>query len=94
MTVNDVLLVFKGIDFNKKYEKEFEKDLAKRSENKYSFGDIRVCPYECIDSWQRFNETSFPGRKKKLQQSKMEDIKGTRKKNLGEFQITKFRCVS
>ena len=64
MTVNDVLLVFKGIDFNKKYEKEFEKDLAKRSENKYSFDDIRVCPYEYIDSWQRFSETSYPGRKK------------------------------
>ena len=58
----------------KNYKKEFNKELIKRFENTQKFcnGDInkfilllrkRVYPYEVIDSWERFDETSLPDKK-------------------------------
>ena len=54
--------------------KDFNKELYKRFGNTYEFcnGDINkfilllrngVYPYEYIDSWERFNEKSLPGKK-------------------------------
>ena len=58
----------------KNYKKEFNKELIKRFENTHKFcnGDINkfilllrkgVYPYEDIDSWERFDETSLPDKK-------------------------------
>ena len=33
-----------------------------------------VCPYEYMDSWEKFNETSLPDKKSFIQQLYLEDI--------------------
>ena len=66
---------FKYVDCNKNYEKEFDANLAQRfgNTNKLCDRDIKnfclillkgVYPYEYMDSWQRFYETSLPNKKK------------------------------
>ena len=56
-----------------KYQKDFNKELIKRFANTYRFcnEDINkfilllkkcVYPYEYMDSWKRFNETSLPNK--------------------------------
>ena len=60
-------LIFKCIDWEKVYEKEFNKKLVERFANTYKFCDndlnkfimlLRKCayPYEYIDGWDKFNE--------------------------------------
>ena len=60
-------LIFKCIDCEKEYEKEFNKKLVERFANTYKFcnNDLDkcimllrkgVCPYEYIDEWDKFNE--------------------------------------
>ena len=67
-------LIRKCIDCNKNYKLLFNKDLIKRFPNTYEFcnGDINkfilllrigVYPYEYMDSWKRFDETSLPEKK-------------------------------
>ena len=69
----------------KNYEKEFNKELIKRFANLYQFcnKDINkfilllrkgVYPYEYIDNWERFNETSLPNKKAFYSNLNMEDI--------------------
>ena len=64
-------LIFKCLKCNKNHKKHFNKELIKRFPNTYEFcdGDINtfilllrkgVHPYEYMDSWKRFNETSLP----------------------------------
>ena len=64
-------LVFKCIDCEKEYEKEFNKELIERFANTYEFcnNDINkfimllrkgVYPYEYIDGWDIFNEKIIP----------------------------------
>ena len=66
-------LIFKCIDCEKEYEKEFNKELIERSANTYKFCDndlnklimlLRksVYPYEYIDRWDKFNEKIIPGK--------------------------------
>ena len=55
MTVNDVSLVFKCVECNKTYEKEFDGDLTKRSENKYRFCDSDIDKF-CL----MFQEGVYP----------------------------------
>ena len=66
-------LIFKCIDCEKEYEKEFNKELIERFANTYKFCDndldkfimlLRkgVYPYEYIDEWDRFNEKVLPGK--------------------------------
>ena len=64
MITKDDQLIFRCFECKKNYEKEFNKELMKRSGNMYEFcnGDINkfilllkkgVYPYEYIDSWER-----------------------------------------
>ena len=88
MTTKDEKLIFRCFECNKNYKKDFNKELIKRFANIYEFcnGDINkfilllrkgVYPYEYMDSWERFDDTSLPG-KEALYSSNlnMEDIKG------------------
>ena len=74
VTINDNKLIFKCAHYKKNYEKEFDEDLTKRLQNTYQCydGDINkfclmlrkgVYPYEYMDSWERFKETSTPPKK-------------------------------
>ena len=66
-------LIFKCIDCEKEYEKEFNKELIERFANTYKFCDndldkfimlLRkgVYPYEYMDGWDKFNEKIIPGK--------------------------------
>ena len=66
-------LIFKCIDCEKEYEKEFNKELIERFANTYKFCDNDldkfimlsrkgVYPYEYIDEWDKFNEKVLPGK--------------------------------
>ena len=71
VTINDNQLIFRCFSCKRNYEKNFNKDLIQRFANIYEFcnGGLNkfilllrrgVYPYECMDSWQRFDETSLP----------------------------------
>ena len=73
MRVINEKLIFKRIDCEKEYEKEFNKELLERFANTYKFcdNDINkfimllqkgVYPYEYIDEWDKFNEKVLPGK--------------------------------
>ena len=93
---------------NNYYKKKFNKDLIKKFKNTYSFCDndlnkfvllLRkgVYPYEYMDSWEKFNETSLPSKKDFYSNLNMENIddidyrhgnnvlKRFKLKNLGEY---------
>ena len=64
-------LIFRCFECKKNYKKNFNKELIKRFANIYEFcnEDINksilllrkgVYPYEHMDNWERFDETSFP----------------------------------
>ena len=70
MTTNDEQLIFRCFRCKKKYEKGFNKELIQRFANIYEFCNVDlnkfilllrkgVYPYEYMDSWERFNETSL-----------------------------------
>ena len=74
MSVKDNQLIFQCLECKKNYQKDFNKKLIKRFENKYQFcnGDINnfvlllgknIYPHEYIDSWERFDETLLPDKK-------------------------------
>ena len=67
-------LILKCFNCNIYYKKKFNKDLMKKFKNTYSFcnNDLNkfillprkgVYPYEYMDSWEKFNETSLPSKK-------------------------------
>ena len=69
MSFKDDQLIFRCFKCTKIYEKDFNKELINRFANTYEFGngDINkfalllrkgVYPYEYMDSWERFDETS------------------------------------
>ena len=83
-TKNEKLLL-KCFNCNTYYKKKFNKDLIKNFKNTYSFCDndlnkfillLRkgVYPYEYMDSWKRFNETSLPSKEDFYSNLNMEDI--------------------
>ena len=85
--MNDTLL-FKCIDCEKEYEKEFNKELLKRFSNTYEFCDndlnkflilLRkgVYPYEYMDEWDKFNEKKLPYKESFYSNLAMEDISDT-----------------
>ena len=74
MTTKDEQLIFRCFECKKNYKKDSNKELIKRYANIYEFcnGDINkfilllrngVYPYEYMDSWERFDETSLPDKK-------------------------------
>ena len=78
-------LIFRCFRCKKNYEKKFNKELIQRFVNTYEFrnGDLNkfilllrtgVYPYEYMDSWQRFDETSLPDKEAFYRNLNMEDI--------------------
>ena len=108
MSIKDKKLIFRCFECKKNCEKNFNKKLIKRFANTYKFynGDIHkfilllrkdVYPYEYMDSWQRFDETSLPDKEDFYNNLNMEDItdvdyrhanrvfKNLNNENLGEY---------
>ena len=84
MTTKDEKLIFRCFECKKNSE-DFNKELIKRSANIYEFcdGDINkfilslkkgVYPYEYMDSWERFDETSLPDKEAFYSNLNMEKI--------------------
>ena len=85
MITKDDELIFRYFECKKNYQKDFNKKLIKRFANIYEFcnEDINklilllrkdVYPYEYMDSWERFDETSFPNKEAFYSSLDMEDI--------------------
>ena len=85
--MNETLL-FKCIDCEKEYEKEFNKELLERFSNTYEFcgNDLNkflillrkgVYPYEYMDGWNKFNEKVLPSKESFYSSLTMEDISKT-----------------
>ena len=84
ITKNEKLLL-KCFNCDSCYKKKFNKYLIKKFQNTYSFcnNDLNkfilllrkgVYPYEYIDSWERFNETSLPSKEDFYSNLNMEDV--------------------
>ena len=82
--VNETL-IFKCIDCEKEYEKEFNKELLERFSNTYESCDndlnkflilLRkgVYPYEYMDGWNKFNEKALPGKESFYSSLTLENI--------------------
>ena len=78
-------LLLKCFNCNIYYKKKFNNDLVKKFKNRYSFCDndlnkfvllLRkgVYPFEYMDSWERFSETSLPSKEDFYSNLNMEDI--------------------
>ena len=70
---------------NSYYRKKINKDLIKKFKNTYSFCNNNInkfvsllrkgiYPYEYVDNWERFNETSLPSKEDFYSNQNMEDI--------------------
>ena len=81
-------LIFKCIDCEKEYGKEFNKELVERFANTYKFCDNNlnefimllrkgVYPYEYIDEWDKFNEKVLPGKESFYSNLTLENISET-----------------
>ena len=81
-------LIFKCIDCEKEYEKEFNNELIERFANTYKFCDndldkfimlLRkgVYPYEYIGEWDKFNEKVLPGKESFYSNLTLENISET-----------------
>ena len=101
-------LILKYFNCKQYYEKKFNKELIKMFASTYEFCDkdlnkfiilLRkgVCPYEYVDNWEIFNETSLPNKESFYSNLNMENIddidyrhgnnifKRFKLKNLGEY---------
>ena len=106
-TINEKLIL-KCFNCKQYYEKDFNKELIKRFANTYEFCNKNltkfilllrkgVYPYEYMDNWERFNETSLPNKESfysNLNKENIDDIdyrhgnnvfKRFKLKNLGEY---------
>ena len=108
MSVKDNQLIFQCLECKKNYKKDFNKESTKRFANRCEVcnEDINkfilllrkgVYPYEYMDSWERFNETSLPDKKAFCSELNLKDIfdkdyghtqkefKELKLKNLGDY---------
>ena len=78
-------LILKCFNCEQYYKKKFNKELIKRFASTYEFcnKDLNkfilllrkgVYPYECMDNWERFNETSLPNKESFYSNLNMENI--------------------
>ena len=85
MSIKDNQLIFKCLNCNKNYNKDFHKELINRfsSTCKFCNGDINkfilllrkgVYPYEYMDSWERFDETPLSDKEAFYSSLNMENI--------------------
>ena len=88
MKVIDEALIFRCFNCKKNYEKEISKELIKRFASTYKFcnNDLNkfimllrkgVYPYEYMDGWDKFNETSIPSKESFYSNLTMEHISET-----------------
>ena len=79
------MLIFRCFSCKKNYEKDLNKELIKRFANTYSFGSKDLnkfilllrkgfYPYEYMDNWERFDETSLPDKESLYSSLNMENI--------------------
>ena len=108
MTTKDEQLTFRCFECKKNYKKDLNKELIKKFANIYEFCNeynnkfillLRkgVYPYEYMDSWGKFTETSLPDKEASYSNLNMEDItdvnhrdakrvfKSLNNKNLGDY---------
>ena len=108
MITQDDQLIFRCFECKKNYGKDFNKELIRRFGNIYEFCNEDInkfilllrkgfYPYEYMDSWERFDETSLPHRETFYSSLNMEDItdvdhrhakrvfKSLNNKNLGDY---------
>ena len=108
MKTKDKKLIFRCFSCKKNYEKDFNKKLIERFANIYEFCNRKlnkfilllrkgVYPYEYMDNWERFDETSVPDKESFYSSLNMENIddidcrhgnnvfKKFKLKNLGEY---------
>ena len=85
VSITCVALKMKCFNCEQYYKKKFNKDLIKRFASTYEFcnKDLNkfilllrksVYPYEYMDSWERFNETSLPSKEDFYSNLNMENI--------------------
>ena len=85
MRTKNEKLIFKCFNCKKNYEKDFNKELIKRFANTYEFCNKNlnkfilllrkdVYPYEYMDNWKRFDETSLPNKESFYSNLNMENI--------------------
>ena len=72
-------LILKYFNCKQYYEKDFNKELIKRFAGTYEFCNKNlnsscVCPYEYMDNWERFEETSLPNKESFYSNLNMENI--------------------
>ena len=88
MKVIDEALIFRWFNCKKSYEKEINKELIERFASTYKFcnNDLNkfvmllkkgVYPYEYMDGWDKFNETSIPSKESFYNNLTMENITET-----------------
>ena len=81
----DDLIEYKCLCCNKNYQYKFDEKLKKQFFNTYKFSNHEnnkfilllrkgVYPYECMDNWEKFNETSLPEKEDFDGHLNMEDI--------------------
>ena len=77
MSIKNQQLIFRCFECKKNYKKDFNKELTKRFVNIYEFCNEDInkfilllrkgfYPYEYMDSWERFSETSLSDKKSVL----------------------------
>ena len=85
MATKDEKLIFRCFTCKKNYEKDFNEELIKRFPNTYNFCDNDLnkfilllrkggYPYEYMDNWERFDETSLPDKESFYSTLNMENI--------------------
>ena len=108
LIIKEAQLIFRCFGCKKNYKKDFNNELIKRFANIYEFCNeginksillLRkgVYPYEYMDNWERFDETSLPDKEAFYSSLNMEDItdvdhrhakrvfKNLNNKNLGDY---------
>ena len=108
MKTKNEKLILKCFNCKQNYKKDFNKELIKRFANTYEFCNENlnkfilllrrsVYPYEYMDNWKKFDETSLPNKESfysNLNMEKIDDIdyrhgnnvfKRFKLKNLGEY---------
>ena len=85
--VKDNLIKYKRLSCNVDYLKKIDKELKKRLKNTFKFSNDNinkfilllskgVYPYEYMDDWEKFNETSLLEKEEFFSNQNMEDITG------------------